>query len=227
MKKVVPRKWTVVSMRQRKKVEHLYRAWRQKRQEFWSLLEDWFLAKSLNLMLGKSALAACSATWVLDTNSAFALGTRKTTGNFVRVGRSQNWRWFIGSNILTNAPRFMKQHFFCGSIPGFAHLSFWKEQRVDEDEYGAEEVLSTSRKTGLSVTLSTLTLQELTWERTRALPLLLVAILSKKCRFYWLHGHCPPTTVLNRKKICTAVSELQKTIFIVSLLITYCWQIWS
>jgi hypothetical protein len=33
---------------------------------------------------------ACSATWNLGTNSAFALGRRKTTENLDRVGRSQD-----------------------------------------------------------------------------------------------------------------------------------------
>jgi hypothetical protein len=33
---------------------------------------------------------ACSATWNLGTNSAFALGPRKTTENPDRVGRSQD-----------------------------------------------------------------------------------------------------------------------------------------
>jgi hypothetical protein len=32
---------------------------------------------------------ACSATWNLGTNSAFALGPRKTTENLDRVGRLQ------------------------------------------------------------------------------------------------------------------------------------------
>jgi hypothetical protein len=32
----------------------------------------------------------CSATWNLGTNSAFAVGPRKTTENLDRVGRSQD-----------------------------------------------------------------------------------------------------------------------------------------
>jgi hypothetical protein len=34
------------------------------------------------------ACEACSATWSLGTNSAFALGLRKTTGNLDRIGNS-------------------------------------------------------------------------------------------------------------------------------------------
>jgi hypothetical protein len=39
--------------------------------------------------MGRAACEACSATWSLGTNSAFALGSRKTTENLDRVGRSQ------------------------------------------------------------------------------------------------------------------------------------------
>jgi hypothetical protein len=39
---------------------------------------------------GRAAWEACSATWNLGTNSAFALGLRKTTENLDRVGRPQD-----------------------------------------------------------------------------------------------------------------------------------------
>jgi hypothetical protein len=34
-----------------------------------------------NVTIGRAACEACSATWNLSTNSAFALGPRKTTEN--------------------------------------------------------------------------------------------------------------------------------------------------
>jgi hypothetical protein len=40
--------------------------------------------------IGRAAWEACSATWNLGTNSAFALGPRKTTENLDRIGRSQD-----------------------------------------------------------------------------------------------------------------------------------------
>jgi hypothetical protein len=40
--------------------------------------------------IGRAACEACSATWDLGTNSAFALGPRKPTENLDRVGRSQD-----------------------------------------------------------------------------------------------------------------------------------------
>jgi hypothetical protein len=43
-----------------------------------------------DVTIGRAAHEACSATWNLYTNSTFALGPSKTTGNLVRVGRSQN-----------------------------------------------------------------------------------------------------------------------------------------
>jgi hypothetical protein len=39
----------------------------------------------------RAACEASSATWSLGTNSAFALGSRKTTENLDRVGRSQGF----------------------------------------------------------------------------------------------------------------------------------------
>jgi hypothetical protein len=40
--------------------------------------------------VGKAAWEACSATWKVGTNSAFAQGLRKTTENLSREGRSQD-----------------------------------------------------------------------------------------------------------------------------------------
>jgi hypothetical protein len=48
------------------------------------------LAKILTVTVGRAAWEACSATWNLGTNSAFALGPRKPTENLDRVGRSQD-----------------------------------------------------------------------------------------------------------------------------------------
>jgi hypothetical protein len=43
-----------------------------------------------DVTIGRAACEACSTTWNLGTNSAFALGSRKTTENLDRVGRSQD-----------------------------------------------------------------------------------------------------------------------------------------
>jgi hypothetical protein len=43
-----------------------------------------------NATIGRAAWEACSATWNLGTNSAFAVGPRKTTENLDRVDRSQD-----------------------------------------------------------------------------------------------------------------------------------------
>jgi hypothetical protein len=43
-----------------------------------------------NVTIGRAAWEACSATWILGTNSAFALGQRKTTENSDQVGRPQD-----------------------------------------------------------------------------------------------------------------------------------------
>jgi len=44
--------------------------------------------KKLKLILAKAALAVCSATWIMDTSSACALGPRKIVENLDRFGRS-------------------------------------------------------------------------------------------------------------------------------------------
>jgi hypothetical protein len=43
------------------------------------------------LLGGGAASEACSATWILGTNSAFDLGPKKTTENFDRVGRRRTF----------------------------------------------------------------------------------------------------------------------------------------
>ena len=48
------------------------------------------LLKKFSLVLGRAAWEAYSATWILGTDSAFAVGPRKTTQYLRRVGRSQN-----------------------------------------------------------------------------------------------------------------------------------------
>jgi uncharacterized protein YbcC (UPF0753/DUF2309 family) len=48
------------------------------------------VGESFNVIIGKAAWEACSATWNLDTNSAFTLGPRKTTENLNLFGRSQD-----------------------------------------------------------------------------------------------------------------------------------------
>jgi len=42
----------------------------------------------MKLILARVALAAFSATWIMDTSSAFALGPRKIVENLDRFGRS-------------------------------------------------------------------------------------------------------------------------------------------
>jgi hypothetical protein len=43
------------------------------------------LGRNFVVKIGKAAWEACSATWNLVTNSAFGLGSRKTTENIDRV----------------------------------------------------------------------------------------------------------------------------------------------
>jgi hypothetical protein len=47
-------------------------------------------AKIFEVSVGTAACEACRATLNLGTNSAFALGPRKTTENHHRIGRSQD-----------------------------------------------------------------------------------------------------------------------------------------
>jgi hypothetical protein len=58
-----------------------------------------------NSTIGRAAWEACSATWNLGANSAFALGPRKTTENLDRVGRSQDLtdaNWLLASSPALN-----------------------------------------------------------------------------------------------------------------------------
>jgi hypothetical protein len=48
------------------------------------------LGRNFDVTIGMAACEASSATWNLVSNSAFALGPRKTTENLDRVGRSQD-----------------------------------------------------------------------------------------------------------------------------------------
>jgi hypothetical protein len=59
-------------------------------------------SKIFNVTIGR---AACSATWNLGTNSAFALGPRKSTENLDRVGWSQDLpdaNWLLASSPALN-----------------------------------------------------------------------------------------------------------------------------
>jgi hypothetical protein len=46
------------------------------------------LGRNFSVTIGRAAWEACSATWNLGTNSAFAPVPRKTTENLDQVGRS-------------------------------------------------------------------------------------------------------------------------------------------
>jgi hypothetical protein len=48
------------------------------------------LGRNFDVNIERAVWEACSATWNLGTNLAFALGPRKTTENLDRVGRSQD-----------------------------------------------------------------------------------------------------------------------------------------
>jgi hypothetical protein len=59
------------------------------------------LGRNFYVNIGRAAWEACSATWNLGTNSAFALGPRKITENLDRVGWSQdlpNAYWLLASS---------------------------------------------------------------------------------------------------------------------------------
>jgi hypothetical protein len=49
------------------------------------------LEQNFDITDGRAACETCSETWNLSINSAFALGSKKTTENLYRVGRSQNF----------------------------------------------------------------------------------------------------------------------------------------
>jgi hypothetical protein len=48
------------------------------------------LDENFEITMGRAACEAYRATWNLGTNSAFALGPRKTTENLDGVGRSRD-----------------------------------------------------------------------------------------------------------------------------------------
>jgi hypothetical protein len=48
------------------------------------------VGENFEFTIGRAACEAYRATWNLGTNSAFALGPRKSTENLDRVGRSQD-----------------------------------------------------------------------------------------------------------------------------------------
>jgi hypothetical protein len=67
--------------------------------------EKYIKANFFNVIIRRAAYEACSATWNLGTNSAFALGPRKITENLDRVGRSQDVRdanWLLASSPALN-----------------------------------------------------------------------------------------------------------------------------
>jgi hypothetical protein len=67
------------------------------------ILAQW--AKFLMFTIGRAAREACSAMWNLGTNSAFALGPRKTTENLDWVGRLQDLpdaNWLLASSLALN-----------------------------------------------------------------------------------------------------------------------------
>jgi hypothetical protein len=68
-------------------------------------------AKFFYVTIGGAAWEACSATWNLDTSSAFALGQRKTMENLDRVGLSQDFpdaNWLLASSpALNTSPGFV------------------------------------------------------------------------------------------------------------------------
>jgi hypothetical protein len=63
------------------------------------------MAKFWKVNIWRAAWEACSTTWNFGTNSAFALGPRKTTGNLDRIGRSQDLpdaNWLLASSPALN-----------------------------------------------------------------------------------------------------------------------------
>jgi hypothetical protein len=59
-------------------------------KKFQSNIRRCTLGKIFGVTIGRAAWEACSATWNLSTNSAFAPGPRETTENLDQVGRSQD-----------------------------------------------------------------------------------------------------------------------------------------
>jgi hypothetical protein len=73
--------------------------------EIWPNIGRATLGRNFDVTIGRAAYEACSATWNLCTNSAFALGSRKTTENLDRVGRSQDLpdlNWLLARSLELN-----------------------------------------------------------------------------------------------------------------------------
>jgi hypothetical protein len=66
------------------------------------------LCEIVYVTIARAACEASSATWNLDSNSAFALGPRKIPENLDRVGRSQDWLLasspVLNTRVLTLVP---------------------------------------------------------------------------------------------------------------------------
>jgi hypothetical protein len=62
------------------------------------------LGRNFDVTNGRAVFEAWSATWNLDINSAFTLGSRKTTENLDRVCRSQDLP--NAERLLTSSPAF-------------------------------------------------------------------------------------------------------------------------
>jgi hypothetical protein len=70
----------------------------------WGLICKW-IGISRPVTFGRAACEACSVTWNLGANSAFALEPRKTTENLDRVGRLQDLpdtNWLLASSPALN-----------------------------------------------------------------------------------------------------------------------------
>jgi hypothetical protein len=58
--------------------------------KFLSKIRRVTLERNFDVPIGRAACEVSSATWNLGTNTAFVLGSRKTTENLDRVGGSQD-----------------------------------------------------------------------------------------------------------------------------------------
>jgi hypothetical protein len=91
------------------------------------------------LPLGGLRVKQGSATWNLGTNSAFAPGTRQTTENLDRVGRSQdlpdtNYLLFSSQALNARTPTSLP---ICvvALFEKFAHLVFTNSVRTSQDTH--------------------------------------------------------------------------------------------
>jgi hypothetical protein len=78
--------------------------------------------------MGRAACEACSATWSLDTNSAFALGSRKTTENLDRVSPALNTRTLTVDPIWLLL--YFEEKFTCLFVQFFFVHTLDEQQRV-------------------------------------------------------------------------------------------------